>query len=122
MDMEQLLRLQREFDSKHGWNPTPDDTQAVFRTIQDDLIGIFGEIGEFANIIKKVALEAGHFKNADLATLLRDRQGDLAEELIDAFIYFMRLASHLNIKIEETYINKLNVNEHRFRKYENPPP
>ena len=122
MDLETLIRLQREFDSKHNWNPPSDDNLAVFRAIQSDLIGIFGEIGEFANIIKKISLEVGHDKNSDLEAILKDRKHDLAEELVDGFIYLVRLASHLNIDVEKSYIEKLALNEQRFKRYEDPRP
>jgi NTP pyrophosphatase (non-canonical NTP hydrolase) len=119
MELDDLLRLQREFDSRHGWLPSPDDPSEIFGAVQSDLIGIFGEIGELANIVKKVALEIGHDKDADIAGFLEKHHEDLAEELIDSLIYLVRLAGHLNVNIEKHYINKLGKNEQRFKRFEN---
>src|SRR4051794_39964458 len=57
MDLNKMVQQQRDFDAKHGWIPAEHDTEAVFHTLQEDLIGLFGEVGEFANIIKKITLE-----------------------------------------------------------------
>src|SRR5205085_196591 len=99
MDLDQLVRLQHQFDAKHGWNPDKELPNAVFQALQGDLIGILGEIGEFANIVKKVALETDRDPPSDVAELLKARHGELTEELVDAFIYLIRLASHLDIDI-----------------------
>lgn len=118
MNLDDLVRLQHEFDVKHGWSPEKGEPNAVFRAIQSDLIGILGEMGEFANVIKKIALETNHDANCDLAGLLKVHHGELSEELIDAFVYLMRLASHLQISIEKIYLEKLKVNEQRFKRFE----
>ena len=120
MDFAEILRRQYEFDSRHGWNPPPDDVNAVFRAIQDDLIGIMGEIGEFANVTKKLALEGERQGGPGLAAALTERSPDLSEELVDTFIYLIRLASHLKLDMEQAYLDKLLVNEKRFRSYEIP--
>jgi dimeric dUTPase (all-alpha-NTP-PPase superfamily) len=120
MDLNQLVRLQNQFDAKHGWNPDKEEPNAVFRAVQQDLIGILGEFGEFANVVKKMALEADYDPAYDLAEHLKARHGDLAEELVDAFIYLIRLASHLDIDIEQAYLEKLKVNEQRFKRFERP--
>ncbi|HLJ95426.1 MAG TPA: hypothetical protein VKU02_19775 [Gemmataceae bacterium] len=120
MDLDQLVRLQHQFDAKHGWAPDKEVPSAVFRAVQGDLIGIFGEVGEFANVVKKVVLETDHNPNSDLATLLKARYSELSEELVDAFIYLIRLASHLDIDIEQAYLDKLKVNEQRFKRFERP--
>ena len=118
VEIAELLRLQRAFDTKHGWTPVPDDPGAVLRAIQNDLIGILGEMGEFANIVKKIALEVDGNKESDLGGLLKGRRENLTEELIDVFIYLIRIASHLDVSIEQAYLNKLKINEQRFRQYE----
>jgi dimeric dUTPase (all-alpha-NTP-PPase superfamily) len=120
MNLDELVRLQHQFDAKYGWNPDKSVSKAVFRAVQGDLIGILGEIGEFANIVKKVALETDHDPGSNLAVLLKTRHGDLSEELVDAFIYLIRLASHLDIEIEQAYLAKLRVNEQRFKRFERP--
>jgi NTP pyrophosphatase (non-canonical NTP hydrolase) len=120
MNLADLVLLQNQFDAKHGWNPDKGVPTAIFRAIQGDLIGILGEVGEFANIVKKVALETDHDPASDLAALLKARHGDFSEELVDALIYLIRLASHLDIDMEQAYLDKLNVNEQRFKRFERP--
>ncbi len=120
MTLKQLVQLQYQFDAKHGWNPDKGVPNTVFRAIQADLIGIVGEIGEFANIVKKIALEADGDPGSDLAGLLKAHHDDLSEELIDAFIYLIRLASHLDIDTEQAYLDKLKVNEQRYKRFERP--
>lgn len=122
MNLDELVRMQNQFDATHGWNPEPGVPNATFRAIQSDLIGILGEMGEFANIVKKLALETDHDPDADLGKLLQARHSELSEELIDAFIYLIRLASHLGVNIEQEYLDKLKVNEQRFKRFERPQP
>jgi NTP pyrophosphatase (non-canonical NTP hydrolase) len=120
MELEALQQLQFAFDAKHGWNPPHSDRKALFRAINDDLIGIVGEIGEFANIIKRISLEQRLKGDLDLQSILKQHDAALTEELVDVFIYLMRLASHLEVDIEQGYLKKLHANEHRFKRYENP--
>jgi len=120
MNLDQLIQLQHQFDEKHGWNPDKRVANAVLGAVQDDLIGIVGEIGEFANIIKKISLESKHNVPCDLVGLLKTHHVELSEELVDAFIYLIRLASHLDIDIEQAYLEKLKFNEIRFKRFERP--
>lgn len=118
MDLNKMVQHQRDFDAKHGWIPAEHDTEAVFRTLQEDLIGLFGEVGEIANIIKKIALEKARSDSPSTASLLADKLPSVSEEVVDSLIYLMRIAGHLQINLEEEYLKKLALNEERFRRYE----
>lgn len=120
MNLDNLVKLQYKFDAKHGWNPQKGVPDQVFRAIQTDLIGLLGEIGEFANIVKKIALEADSHSGSDLAGQLKARHSELTNELVDAFVYLIRLATHLDMDIEQEYLDKLNINEQRFKRFERP--
>lgn len=115
MELKQLVQMQRDFDERHGWNPDKTVPTAVFRAVQDDVIGMLGELGEFANIVKKITLEAKTSTDSDLAGTIGARHDRLSEELVDAFIYLVRLASHLGIDLEHAYLKKLRTNEERFK-------
>lgn len=115
MDLNEFVRIQREFDGRHGWTPDPRNPAQVCEFIARDLIGLFGEMGEFANIVKKLQLHSGD-SEALQAALLAHGPG-LREELIDFMIYVFRFASHLDADLEIEYRAKLTVNESRFREF-----
>lgn len=117
MEIKELAQIQKEFDAEHGWVLEPDDSKAMLEMINKDLIGLFGEIGEFANLIKKLNIEMEKSKDTfDLR--LSDFQDSLNEELIDSFIYLLRIATHLDLDIEDVYLKKLSINREKYRKYE----
>ena len=51
MELNALMRIQEEFDRAHGWTIDGDE-RALIQATSDDLVGLLGELGEFANIIK----------------------------------------------------------------------
>lgn len=70
-----------------------------------------GEVGEFANIVKKIArreLYGGEGKG------LGEAREELEEELIDVFIYIMTVAALLGFDLEKAYLAKLEKNKERF--------
>lgn len=90
-----------------------EDTKEWFPLKTKD-IGYFtvclaGEVGEFANLIKK-AMRGTH----DLS----DEQffKDVAFELTDVLIYVANIAGALNLNLEELYKIKRNFNHERFGK------
>lgn len=117
MEIKRLSEIQKEFDSRHGWTLESNSVKEKIEAINKDLIGLFGEIGEFANLIKKLNLEINGPEDI-LSTRLLDTHDALSEELIDSFIYLLRIAAHLGIDIEECYLQKLSLNRERFKKYE----
>ncbi len=119
MDISKIISLQKEFDENHGWSPTSSSTLETLDFINKDIIGLIGEIGEFSNLIKKLNLLNNRFSDEELNENFLKVHPDLQEELIDAFIYLIRIASHLNIDISKEYLRKYNINKVRFKKYEN---
>lgn len=82
------------------------DTDCVY-SIPHHTLAMAGEVGEFANLVKKV--ERGSLKIGDAPTRLK-----LAMELTDAFVYMLNLAGLLGIDLEKSYNYVRGENEKRF--------
>jgi NTP pyrophosphatase (non-canonical NTP hydrolase) len=113
MKLSELLETQHQFDESHGWSVDRTDARAVVQAVSDDIVGLVGELGEFANHIKKVNL-ATKSEGAEPHQELDLRRADLAEELVDTFIYLVRIATHLNVDLEAEYLAKLEFNRKRY--------
>ena len=89
------------------------DTQRWFgdkphvSTINHQTLGLCGEVGEFANVVKKI--DKGQLDLRDAKTKVR-----LAEEMADIFTYLMNLSGMLNIDMEKAYIGVRTNNNRRF--------
>ena len=119
MDIKELIAIQREFDGQHGWLLKSEDADELLLLIRKDLIGLFGEVGEFANIIKKISLEVDLNQNSPKTkSIFEKHQRDLELEIVDSLIYLIRIATHLNMDIEKEYLNKLEFNRNKYRPYE----
>lgn len=113
MELRKLIQLQAEFDQQHGIS------KPFFVPISSDNLGelehlvvcLVGEIGEFANELKKVV--RGDYS-------YEDRRAALSEELADAFIYLMKMAAQTGIDLETEFLKKLEKNGHRFPKLNAP--
>ena len=118
MEINEIRILQENFDKEHGWVVKTGDISELIGIISKDLVGLMGEIGEFANIVKKITLvkdSSGSVKGEKIFEELKDQ---LSEELIDAFIYILRMATHLKMDLEKKYLNKLEYNRKKYEDYE----
>lgn len=88
------------------------------RSIPHHTLGLVGEVGEFADIVKKI--ERGSASIGDARTRYA-----LVHELTGAFIYLLNLAALLHVDLEEAYKYIRAENEKRFmeerRKRESKP-
>lgn len=118
MNITNLLKTQIEFDKAHGWIKDDEPFECKIDSINKDIIGIIGELGEFANIVKKINLDidAGLIDESRLK--FYKFLPDLKEEVIDIFIYLLRIMYHIDINVEEEYLKKLEYNKERFESYE----
>lgn len=111
MNIKDLILKQREFDSKHKgnfeWSKIISDENVDI--LQHLIISLIGEIGEAANIVKKI--NRGDFK-------LSDVKEQLSEEVIDILIYTIKLIYQLDIDVEKLYNDKMEYNRNRFKNYE----
>lgn len=111
MTLKEIIEFQKKFDSKHAgnfkWNEMITDENVEM--LEFLLVSLFGEAGETANIVKKIA--RGDFK-------ISDKKETLSEEITDIFIYLIKLVYQLDIDLEAEYFKKMNKNEQRFERYE----
>ena len=111
--LDELKKMQIEFDSAHEGNMPFFEiiTEKNIEVLEHLIVCLVGEIGEFANITKKIS--RGDFT-------LENKMKDLREELTDIFIYILKISCQMEIDLEKEYLNKLNINLQRFSNYRLP--
>ncbi|TXD96729.1 nucleotide pyrophosphohydrolase [Psychrobacter frigidicola] len=108
LSLEKIKILQKGFDRNHSVGDKAfyvDINESNIHELEHLIVCLLGELGEFANILKKVT--RGDFS-------LEDVKGDLDEELVDAFIYLIKISNQFNVDLEEGYLSKLEKNKQRF--------
>ncbi|HEY8263238.1 MAG TPA: hypothetical protein VIG26_02660 [Methyloceanibacter sp.] len=107
-----LIRQQIDADRAHGFPVDFVDDAARCSQISKDLVGLLGELGEFANLIKKVELTTTRpgYVSADLAVA----EPHLRQELADVQIYLLRLAHLLRTDLGKAVIEKMQSNDDRY--------
>lgn len=107
MNLEQLIDIQREFDSNHRgkfeWAQKIDADN--IQILEYLLLCLVGEFGETTNIVKKVL-------RGD--STLYDIKPHLSEEIADMFIYILKLSYQLDIDLEKEFLKKVSKNKERF--------
>lgn len=112
MDIKKLLEKQVAQDESIGFPVKFTDDTEKYDQLTKDLVGLFGEIGEFSNIVKKINIKLT--KQDQYKLDLKLAENDLQEELIDSFIYILRIAAILNVDIEKKVIEKMEINANRY--------
>lgn len=111
LTISDLLKKQREFDEKHiGDLPfftSIDETN--LEDLEHLVVCMLGELGEFANVLKKV--RRGDFP-------LSIAKAKLDEELVDVFVYLLKICGQFDVDLEAGYIQKMEKNTKKFKKYE----
>jgi len=106
MDLKSLMKIQQEFDKRHGWG-CPIDKNNI-QELERLIVCLVGELGEVANIVKKVVR----------GSLLYDEvKEEIKEEFTDIFIYLMIVCNEMGIDLEMSYLRKLEKNENRFGRF-----
>lgn len=112
MSLKELMDFQEEFDGRHignfCWNSKVTDDN--IELLEFLIISLVGEVGEVANIVKKIV--RGDFS-------LAERDNEIREEIADIFIYLLKISYQMDIDLEEAYFEKMKRNQERFKKYEN---
>jgi NTP pyrophosphatase (non-canonical NTP hydrolase) len=114
MELKQLENFQKEFDARHEWDfSNPNNNEEWLKHLQYSTIGMTGEFGEFANVVKKILREFRKNKTID-----DENKEKLKEELVDVFIYLIKLSGQvLKMDLEKEYFEKMKVNEEKFKKF-----
>jgi len=107
--MQEIINHLKIFDKERGWNSydkalTRDEK---IKNLYMTVTHMLGEFGEFANIVKKC-----HRDN-------EWHEDKLKEELVDTFIFLLKISMTLNMDIKEEYFKKMKINEERFKPNKN---
>jgi len=108
--IQEIVEFQRKFDSQRGWLWSADPSKKLER-LQEGVVCLTGEVGEFANALKKV------IRHSERGFPTEELWGAMREELTDVFIYFLKLADLLGMEIDKEYFKKMSKNEGRFSNF-----
>jgi NTP pyrophosphatase (non-canonical NTP hydrolase) len=110
LTIKELLEKQRAFDKSHSGDIPffTEINESNLYELEHLLVCLVGELGEFANILKKV--RRGDFS-------LSSVKDELDEELVDVFIYLIKIAGQFNVDLETGYENKMLKNASKFQQY-----
>ncbi len=111
VDLKEIIKCQRNFDKKLGWYWNSSTDEEKIKYLQYSVIALAEEVGEFAGVVKKILREHGTLKK-----LPEKKIKKLREELIDIFIYIIKVGDQvLAMDIEKEFFKKLKTNEERFK-------
>lgn len=116
MDLSKIARLQIEADMRRGFSEELQTDAERIAQLTRDTVGLIGEVGEFSNLLKKADLTL-RIEGYDGVTI-ESASSELREELADAMIYIIRLASALGSDLESDLLNKMSKNDERYRHLE----
>ena len=111
MDLKEIVEINKTFSESRGWFFHKSNNNKEFlEKIQYNSIALAGEVGEFANLVKKSVrsnLSNGEFPNDEMLKRMR-------EEITDVFIYLLLTASLLDVNLEKEFLASIKKNEKRF--------
>lgn len=112
MDFSALVKSQIDADRRRGFLVDFNDHLERIGQLERDLVGLLGEVGEFANVLKKIRLTMQHekYRGQDLS----EASPKLREELADAAIYIFRLSALLGADLEADILAKMKINRERY--------
>lgn len=112
MDLKKIAEMQVKMDELRGFPVQFATTHEKYQQLTKDLVGLFGEIGEFSNIVKKINIKLDHPE--DYALEVEEAENLLREELVDSFIYIIRIGAILGIDLQAETLDKMHRNESRY--------
>lgn len=113
MELNEIIRRQAEADSRCGFSLSFDSDVSRHNQIALDLVGLVGEVGEFANLLKKVGLTLS--VEGYQGPSLQEATPILCEELADTIIYIIRMSKLLKCDLEAVLLSKMQKNEIRYK-------
>lgn len=111
MEIKELRDIQINQDLDFGFLVEFPSKKEKYEQITKDLVGLFGEIGEFSNIVKKVNIK---IEKEKYSLDIDKSENFLKEEWVDAFIYMLRISKILDIDIEKEVIKKIKKNKKKY--------
>ena len=114
MNLNDLVGMQVVMDESHGFPINFKNTADKYQQLTRDLVGLFGEVGEFSNIVKKININLARPK--DYPVNLSEAEDKLKMELIDSLIYIIRIGAILKIDLEAELLKTIKKNEVRYEK------
>jgi NTP pyrophosphatase (non-canonical NTP hydrolase) len=112
MEFAEICKTQILDDQKRGFPVTFGSERETHAQLIKDLVGLFGEVGEFSDLAKKVGLKLDH-PGYDGPTLSQSRER-LGKELGDILIYTIRLAAILGVDLESVILKTIRNNKDRY--------
>jgi deoxycytidine triphosphate deaminase/NTP pyrophosphatase (non-canonical NTP hydrolase) len=107
-----LTRLQIAADRKHGFPVELPSEKERCNQISRDLVGLMGEVGEFADALKKVDLT--FTRPGYRGDTFAEAEPKLRMELADIQIYLLRLAHLTGADLAEVVLEKMRINGERY--------
>lgn len=112
--IKEIFEFQKKFDRMRGWDwSSPVNEEERMRFLQHGTIALAGEVGEFANILKKAMR---HYESTGELPDSETHEA-LKEELVDVFIYVVKISLALGLDLSEGYYGKMKVNDKKFADY-----
>ncbi|TGZ32497.1 hypothetical protein EQ875_03901 [Photobacterium damselae subsp. damselae] len=108
LTLKEICQKQKNFDKKISINGKSFYTQINEENIQELehlIVCLVGELGEFSNLTKKI-VRGDKFLN--------EEKSNLDEELVDTFIYLIKIANQFDVDLEKGFLDKLSKNKNRF--------
>jgi NTP pyrophosphatase (non-canonical NTP hydrolase) len=112
MEFAEICKMQILDDEKRGFLVHFETEKETHAQLIKDLVGLFGEIGEFSDLTKKVGLKLDQ-SQYDGPTLAESRS-NLGKELGDVLIYTIRLAAILEVDLENIVCETIRANKNRY--------
>ena len=108
--LKEIFEFQKKFDRMRGWDwSSPRNEEERMKFLQHGTIALAGEVGEYANILKK-ALR--HYESTGELPNSEGYEG-LKEELVDVFIYVVKISLALGLDLSGGYYSKMKVKDRK---------
>jgi NTP pyrophosphatase (non-canonical NTP hydrolase) len=112
MEINEIVKMQSDLDVAHGFPITFSTEKDKYDQITKDLVGLFGEIGEFSNVVKKMNIKLA--RPSEYVLDVENAESSLREELIDSLIYIIRIGAILEIDLQKEILRKIEINATRY--------
>lgn len=108
LTLKDICNKQKNFDQETFINGKPFYTNidaTNLHELEHLIVCLVGELGEFSNLTKKIVRGDKSFVS---------EKENLNEELVDVFIYLIKIANQFDVDLEKGFLAKLEKNKTRF--------